>query len=201
MRCSGQFRTSCVPETVWSSTKRAFFRRASTGTVPAPEGAVELLLVRADGDCWEVLARPGRRLRAGAQVAFQGADLVAEVTEVLPSGRRMVRFKGEPSLERVLESQGRIPLPPYIRREADTTDRERYQSVYARTPRSRGGAYRGPALYDRPPGPDPRVRRRNRPPAASRGSRHVQTRGSARSSAPRNGRGVPSRSARRPRRR
>ena len=104
------------------------------GYRPGSGGAVELLLVRCRGDCWEVLARPGRRLREGAKVAFQGADLVAEVTEVLPSGRRMVRFRGEPSLERVLESQGRIPLPPYIRREADPTDRERYQSVYARTP-------------------------------------------------------------------
>ena len=104
------------------------------GYRPGSGGAVELLLVRRSGDCWEVLARPGRRLRAGAKVAFQDADLVAEVTEVLPSGRRMVRFKGAATLERVLESQGRIPLPPYIRREADPTDRERYQSVYARTP-------------------------------------------------------------------
>ncbi len=103
------------------------------GYRPGTRGAVELLLVRCNGDFWEVFARPGRRLREGAEVAFPDVDLVAEVTAVLPSGRRMVRFKGSASLESVLESQGRIPLPPYIRREEDPTDRERYQSVYART--------------------------------------------------------------------
>jgi S-adenosylmethionine:tRNA ribosyltransferase-isomerase len=103
------------------------------GYRPGTRGAVELLLVRCDGDCWEVLARPGRRLREGAEVAFPDVDLVAEVTAVLPSGRRMVRFKGGASLEVVLESHGRIPLPPYIRREEHPTDRDRYQAVYART--------------------------------------------------------------------
>lgn len=96
-------------------------------------GAVELLLVRPNGACWEVLARPGRRLREGAEVAFPDVDLVAEVTGVLPSGRRMVRFKGGSTLADLLESRGRIPLPPYIRREEEPADRERYQSVYART--------------------------------------------------------------------
>lgn len=103
------------------------------GYRPGTGGSVELLLVRCDGDCWEVLARPGRRLREGAEVAFPDVDLVAQVTRVLPSGRRMVRFKGGSSLAEVLESRGRIPLPPYIRREEEPADRERYQSVYART--------------------------------------------------------------------
>ena len=97
-------------------------------------GAVELLLIRPDGDCWEVLARPGRRLREGAEVVFQEVDLVAVVTEVLSSGRRLVRFNGNASLELLLGRHGRIPLPPYIKREDDPTDRERYQAVYARTP-------------------------------------------------------------------
>ncbi len=104
------------------------------GYRPGTRGAVELLLVRGDGECWEVLARPGRRLRKGAEVAFPNVDLVAEVTAVLPSGRRLVRFKGGVTVEAVLKSQGRIPLPPYIRREEQPTDRDRYQSVYARTP-------------------------------------------------------------------
>lgn len=103
------------------------------GYRPGTGGSVELLLVRCDGECWEVLARPGRRLRKGAEVAFPDVDLVAQVTEVLPSGRRMVRFKGGSSLAEVLESRGRIPLPPYIRRDEEPSDRERYQSVYART--------------------------------------------------------------------
>lgn len=102
--------------------------RAGTG------GAVELLLVRKEGDLWEALARPGRRLRAGAEVAFEGEDLTAVVVEMTPSGRRLVRFKGDTPLEEVLARLGHVPLPPYIRREDEPGDRERYQAVYARTP-------------------------------------------------------------------
>ena len=100
--------------------------RAETG------GAVELLLLRPDGDCWEVMARPGRRLREGAEIAFEGVDAVAVVKAVLDSGHRRVRFVGSASVDDLLAAQGHIPLPPYIRREDSAEDRERYQTVYAR---------------------------------------------------------------------
>lgn len=95
-------------------------------------GAVELLLLRPDGDCWEVMVRPGRRLRPGAEIGFGGSDLVAMIEEVLESGHRRIRFVGAGSLDELLATQGHIPLPPYIRREDDEKDRERYQTVYAR---------------------------------------------------------------------
>ena len=96
-------------------------------------GAIELLLVRQDGDLWEVMARPGRRMRPGVEFIFPGEDLTAVVEEVLPSGRRMVRFRGGASLDEVLDRCGHVPLPPYIKRDDVPEDRERYQAVYAKT--------------------------------------------------------------------
>jgi len=95
-------------------------------------GKVELLLVRpvADG-CWEALAKPGRRLREGAEIVFENDETTAIVEAVLPSGSRTVRFDGD--LDRLIARSGAIPLPPYIDREATEDDVERYQTVYART--------------------------------------------------------------------
>ena len=103
------------------------------GVRPGSGGSVELLLIRKEGDLWEAMARPGRRLRVGAEVAIPDEDLVALVEAVLPSGHRMVRFKGSASLDDVLERRGHVPLPPYIKREDVPEDRDRYQAVYART--------------------------------------------------------------------
>lgn len=104
------------------------------GYRPGSGGAVEFLLLRREGEVWEALVRPGRRLRVGAEVAFPEEDLTAVVEAVCESGRRLLRFRGSASVEEVLERKGRIPLPPYIRREDLPEDRERYQAVYARTP-------------------------------------------------------------------
>lgn len=95
-------------------------------------GRVELLLVeRRDAEQWEALARPGRRARPGALLEL-APGLTAEVVETAPTGRRLVRFSEpiEPHLERL----GHVPLPPYIRRDDEPEDRERYQTVYARRP-------------------------------------------------------------------
>jgi S-adenosylmethionine:tRNA ribosyltransferase-isomerase len=95
---------------------------------------VELLLLRrVEGEVWEALGRPGRRLRKGAQVRVGEDDLTAEVKEVLPDGRRQVHLRGG-DVEAALRRIGRTPLPPYLRREETPEDRERYQTVYARTP-------------------------------------------------------------------
>ncbi|MDX1420936.1 MAG: tRNA preQ1(34) S-adenosylmethionine ribosyltransferase-isomerase QueA [Rubricoccaceae bacterium] len=96
-------------------------------------GQAELLLVApaADGD-WLALVRPGRKLREGARVRFDGG-LEAEVVGVEADGKRRVRFTSAEPLEAAIERAGRMPLPPYIRRDApDPRDRERYQTVYAR---------------------------------------------------------------------
>jgi S-adenosylmethionine:tRNA ribosyltransferase-isomerase len=82
----------------------------------ASGGAVEVLLVeQIDGDTWEALARPSRRLRAGERLG------PATLVEPLGGGRWTVRLEGEPA--------GDVPLPPYIRE--PLRDAERYQTVYA----------------------------------------------------------------------
>ena len=100
------------------------------GFRPESGGAVEMLLLRPDGDCWESMVRPGRRLREGTKIAFENSDMVAVVEAVLASGHRKVRFEGG-SLNDLLATQGHIPLPPYIHRDDTDEDRERYQTVYA----------------------------------------------------------------------
>ncbi len=94
-------------------------------------GACEvLLLIDRGGDVWECIVRPGKHLRAGAQLSFGDGELTAEVSEVLPDGNRLVRFFYEGIFLEVLERLGRMPLPPYIK--AELQDRERYQTVYSR---------------------------------------------------------------------
>lgn len=96
------------------------------------DGAGELLLLQALGDgIWLALGKPGRKLKAGRKLAWP-SGLAAEVIAVRPTGEREIRFAGE--LEKYLEQHGAVPLPPYLQREAEPSDRERYQTVYARAP-------------------------------------------------------------------
>jgi S-adenosylmethionine:tRNA ribosyltransferase-isomerase len=99
-------------------------------------GRVELFLVRElTPDTWETLARPGRRLLAGQEVSFGAGRLRGVIAEVLPNGRRVVRFEPDKPLLEILDELGQTPLPPYIKRETAESlrpDRERYQTVYAR---------------------------------------------------------------------
>ncbi len=103
------------------------FGRTATGA------NVEIFLVRDIGDgVWETLARPARRLAAGKQIIFDDG-LTGEVVEKQDDGRVLVRFDGD--VLEVAERIGRTPLPPYIKRDSADADidRERYQTVYAKT--------------------------------------------------------------------
>ncbi|MDU4446321.1 MAG: tRNA preQ1(34) S-adenosylmethionine ribosyltransferase-isomerase QueA, partial [Streptococcus mitis] len=94
-------------------------------------GHVELLLLKnTNGDEWEVLAKPAKRLKVGTRVSFGDGRLSAVVTEELTHGGRIVRFEYQGIFLEVLESLGEMPLPPYIHEKLD--DRERYQTVYAK---------------------------------------------------------------------
>ena len=66
--------------------------------------------------------------KKGAIVIFNN-KLKAEIEEDLGEGRKRIRFDG---LERLIESCGQVPLPPYIKRDATVSDRKRYQTVYAK---------------------------------------------------------------------
>lgn len=101
------------------------------GTKPETGGHVELLLLKnTQGDFWEVLAKPAKRLRVGAHVSFGDGRLTATVTEELEHGGRIVHFDYQGIFLEVLESLGEMPLPPYIHEKLE--DRERYQTVYAK---------------------------------------------------------------------
>jgi len=103
--------------------------RAATG------GRVEIFLVREQSaNIWEALVRPGARLRAGAQVNFGEGELTAEILDEPGTELRRVRFSCDGSFSDKLAQLGSTPLPPYIKRPSgiSATDRERYQTVYAR---------------------------------------------------------------------
>ena len=101
------------------------------GQKPDTHGHVELLLLKnTQGDQWEVLAKPAKRLRVGAKVEFGDGRLKATVVEELEHGGRIVEFSYDGIFLEVLESLGEMPLPPYIHEKLE--DRERYQTVYAK---------------------------------------------------------------------
>jgi len=102
-----------------------------TGTGAAKGARIEILLLkRLEKDLWEVLVKPGKRLKKGQEVAFGGGILTGRLEEILDNGNRIIRFKYTGMFEEILDILGKMPLPPYITRELD--DQGRYQTVYAR---------------------------------------------------------------------
>jgi S-adenosylmethionine:tRNA ribosyltransferase-isomerase len=98
-------------------------------------GRAEMFLLRDLGDHrWEVLVRPGARIRQGAELSFGDGQLTARVEEVLADGKRVVALSAPGDVAAAAESLGAIPLPPYINREPEPADSLRYQTVYARVP-------------------------------------------------------------------
>jgi S-adenosylmethionine:tRNA ribosyltransferase-isomerase len=100
-------------------------------------GTVEVFLTRKlQGDIWESLVRPGKKMRVGERIQFGEGELEAEILSRGELGIRSVRFtsRNALSIEENLEQLGHVPLPPYIDRPDEATDRQRYQTVYARRP-------------------------------------------------------------------
>lgn len=103
---------------------------ANKGFLSAP---IEVLLVRSVGpDTWEALVRPGRKIPTGERIIFGDGELEACVEARGDYGLRVLRFSSRTSFSEAVERLGHIPLPPYIKRRDDASDRERYQTVYAR---------------------------------------------------------------------
>ncbi len=93
-------------------------------------GKVEILLLRRlEKNLWEALGKPGRRLRKNTVILF-GDDKEALIEAEKEMGKRLVRFKFD--IEKELDKIGRVPLPPYIRREPSPEDEKRYQTVFAK---------------------------------------------------------------------
>ncbi|MBB6445901.1 tRNA preQ1(34) S-adenosylmethionine ribosyltransferase-isomerase QueA [Bacillus benzoevorans] len=89
-----------------------------------------LLLKQMEGDTWETLVKPAKRIKKGTKIHFGNGLLAAVCTEELEHGGRIFDFQYEGIFYEVLDKLGEMPLPPYIKEQLE--DKERYQTVYAR---------------------------------------------------------------------
>jgi S-adenosylmethionine:tRNA ribosyltransferase-isomerase len=100
------------------------------------KGRIEVLLTKqlcAEPNEWECLVRPGRKIGVGERLFFGEQDeLVAEVVAREGFGERRICFDSVQDFWGMLDRFGHVPLPPYIAREDRASDRDRYQTVYAR---------------------------------------------------------------------
>jgi S-adenosylmethionine:tRNA ribosyltransferase-isomerase len=100
------------------------------------KGRIEVLLTKqicAEPNEWECLVRPGRKIGVGERLYFGEQDeLMAEVVARAVFGERRIRFDSVADFWGTLDRLGHVPLPPYIAREDRWSDRDRYQTVYAR---------------------------------------------------------------------
>ncbi len=94
-------------------------------------GKVELLLLhQLEGDEWEVLVKPAKKVKKGTMIHFGDGLLKAECVEEKDHGGRVVRFYYDGIFLEILDQLGEMPLPPYIKEQLD--DQDRYQTVYAK---------------------------------------------------------------------
>lgn len=124
---------------------RLFGRRAGVHAQPpsrttGPEhltGKVEVFLTRQlDPETWEALVRPGRKMQTGERVLFGEGELEGQVISRGELGLRTLRFVSRDTrrVSEHLERLGHLPLPPYIHRKDEVSDRQRYQTVFAKQP-------------------------------------------------------------------
>jgi S-adenosylmethionine:tRNA ribosyltransferase-isomerase len=97
------------------------------------QAQIEVLLVRQTRpDTWETLVRPGRKVPIGERLVFGEGQLEGVVEGRGDFGLRVIRFISKTGFHEALNRLGHIPLPPYIKRDDEPLDRERYQTVYAK---------------------------------------------------------------------
>jgi S-adenosylmethionine:tRNA ribosyltransferase-isomerase len=115
---------------------RLYAQRATSRGKQEPSGQIEVLLTSPDkAGNWQALVRPGRKVRIGDHLTFanlSGATILeAEVLSSGDFGARTLRFNPVENFYAALDEIGHMPLPPYIKREDASADRERYQTVFA----------------------------------------------------------------------
>ena len=95
------------------------------------EESIEFLLLRRiEGDKWETLVRPGKKVRPSNKIIFGKNELIATVLSIEADGTRIVEFEYNGIFEEILDKLGEMPLPPYIKEKLE--DKNRYQTVYSR---------------------------------------------------------------------
>lgn len=110
---------------------RLYGMKKYIGQVPENPAIIEfLLLTQIEGDKWEVLVKPGRKLPIGAEVIFDNGTLRAKILDILENGNRLVEFYYEGIFNEILDKVGIMPLPHYIKE--TLKEKDRYQTVYAK---------------------------------------------------------------------
>lgn len=105
---------------------RLFGEKEKTGA------KIEFLLIkRIEGDIWETMVKPGRRVKIGDIIVFS-EDFKAKVLDFGKDGTRIVEFIYDGIFMERLEEIGNMPLPPYIERPSNKSDNDRYQTVYCK---------------------------------------------------------------------
>ena len=98
------------------------------------EGKIEaievLLLKQKEGNIWQTLVKPGKKLKIGTKIIFDENLLSANVIDILEDGQRVVEFSYKGIFNEILDKLGTMPLPPYITEKLE--DKDRYQTVYCK---------------------------------------------------------------------
>lgn len=89
-----------------------------------------LLLKQLEGDTWEVLAKPAKKIKTGSKLVFGDGRLTATCIDSLEHGGRVLTFSYDGIFYEVLDELGEMPLPPYIKEQLP--EKDRYQTVYAK---------------------------------------------------------------------
>lgn len=115
---------------------RLFAQRCGGGEMLT--GRIEVLLTEQTSEWeWKALVRPGRKVQVGERLDFTGSvALSAQIIGRGEFGERTLRFAPVEDFFAALDQLGHMPLPPYIHRQDETADRDRYQTVYAQQPGS-----------------------------------------------------------------
>ncbi len=85
-----------------------------------------------DDNIWDVIVDPARKVRIGNKIYFDGGKLLCEIVDNTTSRGRTIRFIYNGDLYKVFERIGYMPLPYYIKRESEDSDKEMYQTVYSK---------------------------------------------------------------------
>ena len=95
------------------------------------EEMIEVLLLKQnDGDKWQCLVKPGKKMKLGTEIIFDENLLRAKVIDILEDGQRVIEFKYDGIFNEILDKLGTMPLPPYITEKLE--DKSMYQTVYCK---------------------------------------------------------------------